>query len=106
MYYRLRDGSSMPSLDMAGLQKLVSEIKTKANYAKDPTCQTILFWVAVQNDNYNEANTAYKALKTLHDEGKYVDSNLRSSDPFFTYKQYLDNLSGSGVKATEEGVGG
>jgi hypothetical protein len=106
MFFRTRDGSSTPSFDEAGLKKLAAEIKTKAKYANDPTCQTILFWAAVQGDNYKAANEAYKAVKSLHDKGDFADSNLRSNEPLFTYEQYMNSLSGSGVKQAEGSIGG
>jgi hypothetical protein len=106
MFFRTRDGSSTPSLDEVGLKKLEADIKTKARYATDPTCQTILFWTAVHNDNYKAANEAYKAVKSLHEKGNFADSNLRSNEPLFTYETYMNSLSGSGVTQAEGSVGG
>lgn len=106
MFYRPRNGSNIPSLDEAGLKNLVTEIKGKTKYATDPTCQTILFWIAVHDNNYNAANDAYKAVKSLHDKGEFADSNLRSNDSLFTYQGYLNSLPGSGVTQAKGSIGG
>ena len=106
MFYRPRNGSNTPSLDEAGLKNLTSEIKSKAKYATDPTCQTILFWTAVHDNNYKAANEAYKAVKSLHDKGDFADSNLRSNDALFTYQGYLNSLPGSGVTQAGGSIGG
>ncbi len=106
MFYRPRNGSNTASLDETGLKNLASEIKSKAKYATDPTCQTILFWTAVHDNNYKAANEAYKAVKSLHDKGEFADSNLRSNDSLFTYQGYLNSLPGSGVTHAGENIGG
>lgn len=106
MFYDLREGSSDLTIDEESLNNLVVEIKSKAGYRNDPTCQTILFWTAVQKDDYPVAKDAYESIKTLHDQGIFADSNIRSNQPLFNYGTYLLQLSGSGASQAEGGVGG
>lgn len=106
MFYALREGSSDLTIDEKSLNNLVVEIKSKTGYKNDPTCQTILFWTAVQNDDYPAAKDAYESIKTLHDQGIFADSNIRSNQPLFTYGNYLLQLSGSGASQVEVNIGG
>lgn len=106
MFYALRDGSNDLTIDEKAVESLAVEIKSKEGYKNDPTCQTILFWTAVQNDNYPAAKDAYESIKTLHDQGIFTDSNIRSNQPLFTYESYLLQLSGSGASQVEVNVGG
>lgn len=96
MYYTIRKGSTEPSLDDQGIKDLVTDIKNMANYKTDPTCQTIIFWVAVQSDDYKTASSAYNVLITLHKQRIFSDSNLRDGQPLFMYKEVLKGLTGSG----------
>jgi hypothetical protein len=104
MYYKVRTGSIDPSIDEAGVKGLVAEIQTKKDFENDPTCQSIIFWSAVQENNYSSANTSYNILMDLHDKHIFADSNLRSSQPLFMYGETLKGLSGSGF--SEEDVFG
>jgi len=98
MYYQPRNGSSESSIDEQGVKDLAADIKSKKNFEIDPTCQTIIFWSAVRVDNYNEAHKAYDALINLYKKRFFVDSNLRSNQPLFTYEKTLNGLTGSGFK--------
>ena len=95
MFYRVRSPEAKPTLDEAGLNNLEKEIPTKAGYAQDPTCQTILFWIAINHRDANKAQLALTALESLHSEGKYVNSNLNNSVPLSKYKISIDYLSAS-----------
>ena len=106
MFYAVREGSSDLTIDGESLNNLVVEIKNKVGYKNDPTCQTILFWTAVQNDDYSAAKDAYDSIKTMHDRGAFADSNIRSNQPLFTYESYLLQLSGSSASQVEVNVGG
>lgn len=92
MNYQVRGNDTDPTLDGPGLKELEKDIPTKAGYVNDPTCQTILFWIAIQHTDAAKAQTALTALNSLHDQGKYVDSNLANNAPLFTYKITLDTM--------------
>lgn len=97
MYYQVRSGSTTPSIDSEGVKTLAKEIKAKAGYETDATCQVLLFWIDVRNDDYKAARSAYVVIKDLHDKGIYPNSNIRTNDPLFTYEGYVNGLSGSGA---------
>lgn len=106
MFYAVRNGSNDLTIDENAVKNLAVEIKSKVGYKNDPTCQTILFWTAVHNDDYQGAKDAYASIKTLHDQGTFTDSNIRSNQPLFTYESYLLQLSGSGTSQAEGSIGG
>lgn len=95
MFYRVRSPEAEPTLDETGLNNLEKEIPTKAGYAQDSTCQTILFWIAINHRDAKPAQLALTALESLHSEGKYVDSNLNNNVPLSKYKNSIDYLSAS-----------
>lgn len=97
MYYQPRNDATESSIDQQGVKDLVSEIRTKSNFDGDPTCQTIIFWSAVLDDNYSEARTAYDAIMNLYEKRVFADSNLRSDQALFTYEQVMNGLTGSGI---------
>lgn len=92
MNYQIRGNDTDPTLDNATLNKLEKDIPSKAGYAQDPTCQTILFWIAIQHNDAAKAQNSLTALNRLHDEGKYVDSNLANNAPLSTFKDTLNTL--------------
>lgn len=94
MYYTVRDGEEQPSIDVEAVHALEAEVATLEGYQGDATCQTILFWTAVYDDDYDAARSAYDVIMSLHDEYKYADTNLRVSEPLFTYEGALNSLSG------------
>ncbi len=93
MNYQVRGNDTNPTLDGPGLNELEKDIPTKAGYATDPTCQTILFWIAIQHTDVTKAQTALTALNSLHDQGKYVDSNLANNAPLSTFQDTIDTLT-------------
>ncbi len=97
MDYKERNGSTEPSIDIQAIKNLVADIKAKTNFKSDPTCQAIIFWSAVMNDNYKAASIAYNELLGLHKKHIFADSNLLNDQPLFTYKEALDGLTGSGA---------
>ena len=93
MNYQVRGNDTEPTLDGTTLNQLEKDIPAKAGYAKDPTCQTILFWIAIQHTDATKAQHALTVLNSLHDEGKYVDSNLANNAPLSTFKDTLNTLT-------------
>lgn len=97
-YVMKRKGSSEPTIDKKGVNKLENEIKGWHGYQNDPTCQTILFWTAVQHNDYNGAKKAYDALAILHDENKFPDNALRASSDFNSYGTIVESMSPASIK--------
>ncbi|MCX6728893.1 MAG: hypothetical protein NTV39_03985 [Candidatus Saccharibacteria bacterium] len=95
-YYQLSSGSAGLVINKQPIKDLVADIKTKANFETDPTCQAIIFWAAVQDDNYKSANGAYNKLIDLHNKRIFADSNLQGSQPLSAYKDTMKSLTGSG----------
>ena len=93
MYMIGRNGSSEPSIDESGVKDVQSEVKRKTGYEKDATCQTLLFWIAIHNNDYSAAKIAATAVKELHDKGQFADNNIRGNDPILTYDPVLYGIS-------------
>ena len=104
--YKQRDGKDDYTIDEQGLKRLAAQIKDKAGYQRDPTCQTILFMAAVDDKDYATAKATYKTLNDLHAEGKYADSNLGAGGPLSTYKVLLDEMSPSNKAGSKKGFAG
>ena len=93
MYMIGRNGSSEPSIDESGVKDVQNDVKRKTGYEKDATCQTLLFWIAIHNNDYPAAKTAAAAVKQLHDKGQFADNNIRGNDPILTYDTVLYGIS-------------
>jgi hypothetical protein len=93
MFYQVRGTDTRDSLDEAGINNLEKDIPKKTGYAQDATCQTILFWIAIHHLDATKAAGALTALKSLHGQGKYVDSNLSSSSSLLTFQGAIDSIS-------------
>jgi len=97
--YEHRNDPIVPSIDEQGMKDLVSEINAKKNFNIDPTCQMIILWSAVYEDNYNIARGAYDSLINLHKDRIFADSNLRINQPLSAYEEALKGLTGSGFSS-------
>lgn len=84
-----------PSKDSETLQTLQRDIRDKAGYESDPTCQVIIFWAAIDAGDEQVASEALTALKTLHEDREFPDNNLRTSTPLFEYDAALEYISGN-----------
>lgn len=93
MYYGPRGESNDLALDDQGIQKLIADIKAKQNYETDPTCQALLFTMAVYNKDLNAARQSFEAVKTLHAKHLYPDNNIRSAVALFEYESLIDSIS-------------
>lgn len=93
MYYEPRGESEEMGLDEEGIRKLATDIKTKSDYAADPTCQVLLFLMAVHNKDEKEAKDTYEAVKAFHGKRLFPDNNIRSSPALFEYESLLLNLT-------------
>jgi len=103
--YEIRGNADQPTIDETGLKTLSDEIVGKDGYQEDPTCQTILFWTAVNAKNYDAAKTAYEAIKALHADGRFANTNLRTTTALFEYESVLDTVSPD-YGSREESAGG
>lgn len=86
------DGSN-PSIDTAGVAAVKKEITAKSGYKNDATCQAILFWIAINDNDYPAAKTAESIVKQLHDKGMSADSNIRGNTALSTYDGMLEIIS-------------
>jgi hypothetical protein len=93
MYATPKSVPGPSSIDKKGLDKLAAKIKKRDGYKNDPTCQTILFWTAFENNDYKAIKPAYNALVRLHKNNKFPDNNLRNSGSLFQYKGIVKSLS-------------
>lgn len=100
----VRDGEQEPSVDEAGLSKLATSIKAMSGYETDPTCQTMLFWTAYYNKNHEDAKSAYDAIKSLHDQRIFADTNLLGVASLKTYESAMNSLIPSDI--TTRGTNG
>lgn len=102
MYVTKRKGYKDESIDLKAVNNLAKDIQGRAGYKNDPTCQTILFWTAVQHGDYNAASQAYDVLARLNDENKFPDNNLRNGGALFQYGNIVDSMA----PAKQAGEGG
>jgi len=93
MYVIGRKGSREPSIDEAGVKSVQSAVKSRAGYRNDATCQTLLFWIAIHDGDYQAAKDAETIVKRLHDKGQFADSNIRGNDAILTYDTVLYGIS-------------
>lgn len=77
------------TLDVAGLSRLDTEIRSKSGFEQDPTCQTILFWNAVIDGDTGRAGVALKAIESLHAEQHFANSNLENTTSISVMKESL-----------------
>lgn len=101
--YTLREGSEGPSIDIKTLNELSSEVKAIDGYKDDPSCQSVLFQIAVLNDNYDEAKVAHEAVVRLHEAGRFPDSNILGNGTLAQHEKYLQGLTGfNGLTGLED----
>ncbi len=91
--YELRDGTEDRAvIDSKGLRDLADKIKQRSGYESDPTCQTMLFWSAIESKHPEDARRAAAIVKELSDQGIYPSNNLRANAPLFTYDSTIEYL--------------
>jgi len=103
MYVSFRNNETLPSLDVEGIKNVKTEIKGKAGYEQDPTCQSMLYLIAIYEEDYEGSKLAYETVKKLHDEGLYAENNIRNNPPLFMYEAPVFALSPEGK--AQPGVG-
>ena len=90
---RPTDDPTVSVIDKEGLAKIATDIKNHGAYKDDPTCQTMLFWIALQDKNYDDAKAAYEGVSHWYDEHVYANSDIRGNAPLSDWKLPLDELS-------------
>lgn len=91
--YEMRDGTEdRATIDSKGLKDLADKIKQRGGYESDPTCQTMLFWSAIESKHPEDARRAAAAVKDLSNRGAYPSNNLRANAPLFTYDSTIEYL--------------
>ena len=93
MQMMIRDGSTEATIDAQGVKDVTATIKQQNGYQNDATCQTLLFWIAIYNNDYASAKSSYAVVQKLHDEGIFADNNIRGNDALLTYQSVLFPLS-------------
>jgi hypothetical protein len=93
MYMIGRNGSSEPTIDESGVKSVQSAVRNKTGYKDDATCQTLLFWIAIHDGDYQAAKDAEAAVKLLHDKGQFANNNIRGNDAILTYDIVLYGIS-------------
>ena len=93
MYMVKRQDASTPSIDEAGVKQVEASIKKSKGYEDDATCQTLLFWIAMYQGDYNAAKSAHSKVKSLYNKGIFADSNIRGNQALFSYEQLLNGIS-------------
>jgi len=93
MYMIGRNGSSEPSIDESGVKSVQNTVKGKAGYKDDATCQTLLFWIAIHDGDYQAAKDAEASVKRLYDKGQFANNNIRGNDAILTYDTVLYGIS-------------
>jgi len=86
-------------VDSAGLDALDKDMRTKADFEKDPTCQTIIFWHAIINSDVAKAKTALTAIEKLHDTHQYADTNLIDTTSLTSMRDSLSAMSADATKS-------
>ena len=91
---QLADGNiSAGGPDYATIIALAGDIKRKNSWAQDPTCQTLVFWAAVFEQDYEAAKSAHQAVRELHDKGFFADNDIRDNTPLNTWEGQVWALS-------------
>jgi len=104
MFYVIRGADTTATIDTEGLKNIKTDIKGKEGYAADPSCQTILYLIAVYEEDYEGSKAAYEAVNDLYDKNLFANSNIRGNQPLFMYESSVFALSPEGK--TQGGVGG
>lgn len=103
--YTIRDGAEEPSIDKDGLNAVRDDVSKLDGNANDPTCQLILFQVAVQNDDYEAAKLANDSLIKLHADGRFPNNNVLGIGTLSQNDSYLQGLTGyDGLTGLEDEV--
>lgn len=95
MNYIGRNGSdaSNPSIDTAGVAAVKKQVMATSGYKNDATCQTLLFWIAINDRDYPTAKSSYATVNQLHDKGVFADNNIRSNNALLSYQSLLDGIN-------------
>jgi hypothetical protein len=91
--YQIEADDSVPTRDSAAVAKLVEDVRGREGYQDDPTCQTILFWEAINDNNYAEGKNILATLQSLHDKHLYPDNNLYNAQGFSGYSSGLESIN-------------
>lgn len=101
-----RGGESSLDIDTGGLKALAVTVKQRAAYQDDPTCQTLLFWVAFLTNDYQSAQTASDTVQQLYKRGLYANSNIRANQPVSVYSDMVTSISPAANGANRRNFGG
>lgn len=94
--FKERSGSSELTLDEEGIKAVKADINQLAGNENDPTCQSILFLIAIYEDDYETAKATYEKVKSLHEKRLFADSNLLGNQALSAYEGVVYSLSPEG----------
>jgi len=83
------------------LSDLVNRIRSKSDYAKDPTCQTIIFQYEFTAGNQGEMKNAAEAIRDLNDQGIFANNDIIGALSVFVMVQLAVQGDGTDDGAAE-----
>jgi hypothetical protein len=92
-----RNNDDFASIDKAGLADVGRRIRETDSYKSDSTCQTILFWLAVNNRDYSAAVAANGVIQAQYRDGIYADSDIQGVSGVSSYNDLIIGLAGRGT---------
>lgn len=102
--FKQREGSEMPVQDIEALKKIRQDVSEKKGSASDPTCQTILFWTALAQNDFKSAQAAYKLVDEMHAQDRFANSDIVNDTQLSDYPSLLMTINPNSTE-TEEGKG-
>ncbi len=99
------DNLSDVDANNTAIKAIYAEIKARAGYESDPTCQTIIFWIALRDKDVDTASTSLARIRDLHSKSIFADSNLRIYVPLSNYEDNIEAVKSSDGPVNEEGLG-
>lgn len=101
MYMIPREGAAEPSMDKAALTEIKNTINSTEGSKSDPSCQAMLFWIAIYEQDHAAGKSAMDIVESLHKQHIYANSNIRSNEALFVYEGSLYSISEEAQRTTE-----
>lgn len=88
----ISDDPAASRIDEEALGNISKDIIAAKDYEQDPTCQTILFWIAIDQGNHVDAQKAYTAVKGLHENNVFASNNIRGNAPLYDWEGEVQRI--------------
>ena len=69
------------------------QMQDQTSFINCVACQTLLFWIAIHDGDYQAAKDAEASVKRLYDKGQFANNNIRGNDAILTYDTVLYGIS-------------